>query len=144
MTLVRKMLAIAVAAAVAIVLGIGYDGISAQAHTSKPFAGAKVNGGTVTHSIQNGKHLLTLSGDFKVPDTPDPHWQVVDAKGRVYLLQRLPIKGNLAGVAGDKINMSITLPSYVENVAKVQIYCAWAEALLGEASFDTTVTTGAE
>ena len=27
--------------------------------------------------------------------------------------------------------MSITLPSYVSDVAKVQIYCSWAEALLG-------------
>ena len=26
--------------------------------------------------------MLTLSEDFKVPDTPDPHWQVVDSKGR--------------------------------------------------------------
>ena len=51
--------------------------------------GAKVNGGTVTHMMKDGKHVLTLSDDFKVPDTPDPHWQVVDSKGQVYLLQRL-------------------------------------------------------
>ena len=31
--------------------------------------------------------------------------------------------------------MSITLPAYVKDVAKVQIYCAWAEAVLGEARF---------
>jgi hypothetical protein len=36
----------------------------------------------------------------------------------------------------DRVNMSITLPSYVHDVAKVQIYCAWAEAVLGEAPFD--------
>jgi len=76
-----------------------------------------------------------------VPDTPDPHWQIVDTKGRVFLLQRLSIKGAAFGLVGDKINTSITLPSYIEDVAKVQIYCAWAEAVLGETTFDTTVMT---
>jgi hypothetical protein len=143
MSLVRNTFAVAIAMAAAVALGPS-RGVVAQAHTSKPFAGAKVNGGTVTHSVQNGKHLLTLSGDFQVPDTPDPHWQVVDSKGRVYLLQRLKIKGSLAGVAGDKVTTSITLPAYVQDVAKVQIYCAWAEALLGEAGFDSTVMTSAQ
>jgi hypothetical protein len=102
---------------------------SAQTHTSKPFSGAKVNGGTVTHSVQGGKNVLALSDDFKVPDTPDPHWQVIDSRGTVYLLQRL-------GIKGDKVNRQITLPAYVKDIAKVQIYCAWAEAVLGEAPFD--------
>src|SRR5262245_52716732 len=105
----------------------------AQGHTSKPFSGAKVNAGTVTHSVKDGKIVLTLSDDFVVPDTPDPHWQVIDTKGNVYLLQRLGVK-NLAGLAKDRVNMSITLPAYVKDVAKVQIYCAWAEAVLGETS----------
>jgi hypothetical protein len=111
-------------------VGVG----AASSHTSKPFAGAKVNGGTVTHAVQNGQHVLTLSDDFKTPDTPDPHWQVIDSKGRVYLLQRLMIKG-------DKLNKSITLPSYVPDIAKVQIYCAWAEVVLGETTFDARVLT---
>jgi hypothetical protein len=106
----------------------------AQNHTSSAFSGAKVNGGTVTHSMKDGKDVLTLSADFKVPDTPDPHWQVVDSRGNTYLLQRLGAK-SLGGLAKDRINMSITLPAYVKDVAKVQIYCAWAEAVLGEASF---------
>ena len=110
------------------------------AQTSTPFSGAKVNGGTVTHTVKDGKHVLTLSADFQVPDTPDPHWQVVDSKGNVFLLQRLPVK-SLGGLAKDRINTSITLPSYVDDVAKVQIYCAWAEALLGEASFPNRVAT---
>jgi hypothetical protein len=101
-------------------------------HVSKVFSGAKVNAGTVTHSTQGGKQMLTLSDDFKVPDTPDPHWQVVDSKGRVYLLQRLAIKG-------DKMNLSIVLPAFVPDVAKVQIYCAWAEAVLGETTFASTI-----
>lgn len=103
-------------------------------HVSKRFTGAKVNAGTVTHSKENGKDVLKLSADFVVPDTPDPHWQVVDSKGTVYLLQRL-------GIKGDKVNTQITLPAYVKDVAKVQIYCAWAEAVLGETTFDATITT---
>src|SRR5215475_4242287 len=107
----------------------------AQSHTSKPFTGAKVNAGTVTHSTKDGKDVLTLSDDFKVPDTPDPHWQVVDSKGTVFTLQRLGVK-SLGGLTKDRINMSITLPPYISYVAKVQIYCAWAEAVLGETTFD--------
>ena len=104
----------------------------AQAHTSKPFAGAKVNGGTVTHTVKGNMNMLTLSDDFKVPDTPDPHWQVVDSKGRVYLLYRLMAKG-------DKFNKTITLPAYIPDVAKVVIWCAWAEANLGETTFDMSL-----
>ena len=97
-------------------------------HQSSRFEGAKANTGTVSHAKVGGKHVLTLSNDFKVPDTPAPHWQVIDSKGNTYLLQRLVIKG-------DKYNQSITLPAYIRDVTKVQIWCAWAEALLGEASF---------
>jgi hypothetical protein len=107
---------------------------AAQSMTSKRFAGAKVNDGTVTHSVVDGRHVLTLSPDFKDPGTPDPHWQVVDSKGNVFLLQRL-------GIKGDKVNTRITLPAYVQDVAKVQIYCAWAEVVLGETTFDRTVGT---
>jgi hypothetical protein len=99
---------------------------AADQMTSQPFTGAKVNGGTVILTKDGGKTILTLSDDFVVPGTPDPHWQVVDSKGNVYLLERLPIKG-------DKVNTSITVPSYVPDVAKVQIWCAFAETLLGEA-----------
>lgn len=106
---------------------------AAGEHVSKKFQGAKANTGTVTHSKVNGQHVLTLSDDFKVPDTPAPHWQVVDSKGNVYLLQRLVIKG-------DKYNKQITLPAYIKDVAKVQIWCAWAETLLGETTFDQVLS----
>ena len=112
----------------------------AQHRVSKPFSGAKVNGGTVTSSMKDGKTVLTLSDDFKVPDTPDPHWQVVDSKGATFLLQRLGVK-SLGGLAKDRVNMSITVPAYVKDVAKVQIYCAWAETVLGEAPFDAPLLT---
>jgi hypothetical protein len=111
----------------------------AQSRTSRPFSGAKVNGGTVTTSMKDGKIALTLSDDFKVPDTPDPHWQVVDGKGQVFLLQRLGVR-SLGGLAKDRVNMSITLPDYVKDVAAVQIYCSWAEAVLGEARFANQIT----
>ena len=109
---------------------IGTNSFAADTHThtSKPFSGTKVNGGTVTHAKRGHTNTLTLSDDFKVPDTPDPHWQIVDAKGDVYLLQKL-------GIKGDKVNKTITLPEYIHNVAKVQIWCAFAETLPGEALF---------
>ena len=123
-----------VASLVAIVALSGLTGAAQMTHTSKPFQGPKANTGTVTHSMQAGKHLLTLSDDFKVPDTPDPHWQVVTSKGQVFLLQKLMIKE-------DKLNKTITLPAYITDVAKVQIWCAWAEVNLGEAAFDSPLTT---
>ena len=101
-------------------------------HTSSPFQGAKANTGTVTHSRQGNKMVLTLSDDFKVPDTPDPHWQIVDSKGRVYLLEALKLKEGL-------MSKQITLPAYVPDVAKVQIWCAFAQTVLGQASFSSPV-----
>ncbi|PYV92733.1 MAG: hypothetical protein DMG90_03905 [Acidobacteria bacterium] len=103
-----------------------------NAHTTNQFHGVKVNGGTVTHSKQGDRNILTLSDDFKSPETPDPHWQVVDSKGNVYTLERLQAKNG-------KFNKTITLPAYIPDVAKVQIWCAFAEALLGEASFSSPV-----
>lgn len=106
---------------------------AADAHTTSKFEGAKANSGTATHGRSGQNDTLTWSDDFKIPDTPAPHWQVVDSKGNVYLLNRLKIKGGILG--GEKENRTITIPSYIHDVAKVQIYCAWAESLLGEASF---------
>jgi hypothetical protein len=37
------------------------------------------------------------------------------------------------------MNRKITLPDYIKDVAKVVIWCAWAETNLGEASFDKPV-----
>jgi hypothetical protein len=129
---------IALAGIVALSAGTFAQGMM---HTSKRFSGAKVNEGTVTHKKDGNKNILELSADFKVPDTPDPHWQVVDSKGQVFLLQRLGVKNGVLGVTGDKINRQITLPSYIKDVAKVQIYCAWAEAVLGETTFDMVLPT---
>ncbi len=108
---------------------------AAQSHTSSPFQGSKANKGTVTHSTRDGKSILTLSDDFVVPDTPDPHWQLVDSDGNTYLVDKLKKKALL----GDKYQKEIVVPSYVKNVSKVVIWCAWAEANLGEASFSSPV-----
>ena len=78
--------------------------VAQDSHKSGPFQGAKANTGYVTHSTENGNSVLTLSDDSKSPETPDPHWQVVDSKGNVYLLQKLSIKG-------DKMNRKITVPN---------------------------------
>ena len=104
-------------------------------HKSSQFQGPKANKGYVTHSNRDGKSVLTLSDDFVVPDTPDPHWQVVDSDGQVYLLDKLKKKA----LIGDRYQKEIVIPSYVKNVSKVVIWCAWAEANLGEASFSNPV-----
>ena len=114
-------------------VAVGLVGGSAlAADVSSPFAGKAVNGGTVTHEMQGDKHTLRVSADFKVPGSPDPHWQVVDTTGTVYRLSRLTLKD-------DKVNKSVAVPAYVPDIAKVQMWCAWAEVLLGEASFDKPV-----
>jgi hypothetical protein len=127
----RKMSAAAVCA-----LGLALAAGQARAdHETTQFKGPKANTGRVVHSESGGKLVLTLSKDFQIPNTPAPHWQVVDSKGNVYLLQQLKIKGGT--------NRSITLPAYVPDVAKVQIWCSWAESLLGEAEFDTPARSAA-
>lgn len=99
----------------------------AAAMTSQ-FKGIEVNKGTASLSRMGGKNRLTLSADFEIPKSPAPHWQVVDSKGNVYLLNQLRI-------AGDKTNREIVLPSYIRDVKSVQIWCSFAEVVLGEASF---------
>ena len=104
-------------------------------YTSSQFQGPKANKGTVTHSIKDGTGVLTLSDDFVVPDTPDPHWQVVDSDGNVYLLDKLKTKAFI----GTNYKKEIVVPKYVKNIAKVQIWCAFAEVNLGEAAFSSPV-----
>jgi hypothetical protein len=116
----------AVLAALALVSAEGFAAGADQ--TSAPFAGPKANKGTVSFTHEGKSRVLTLSADFVTPDTPDPHWQVVDSDGNVITLERLAIKEG-------KENRSITLPAYVHDVAKVVIWCAFAEANLGEAAF---------
>ncbi len=126
----RMIRTVVVAATLVAALGVG--SLAAADETTRPFAGKAVNGGTVTLSQQGNTTVLALSSDFQVPGSPDPHWQVVDSKGTTYLLDRLKLKD-------DKINTRITVPAYVPDIAKVQMYCAWAEVVLGEAPFSQPV-----
>lgn len=109
-------------------------GFAADAHQTSKFEGVKANSGTATHARSSNTDTLTWSDEFKIPETPAPHWQVVDTKGNVFLLNRLAIKG-------DKQNRTIALPAYINDVAKVQVWCAFAEVLLGEASFPKPIVT---
>jgi hypothetical protein len=102
-------------------------------HTSSKFEGPKANTGTVSHYVENGKSMLKVSDDFKVPDTPAPTWRVVDSNGNIYTLDAFKIK------SGNNEKREVVIPAYVQNVAKVQVYCAWAEVLLGEAKFSSPV-----
>ncbi len=102
--------------------------------TSSMFQGPKANTGTVTHTVENGKSILRVSADFKVPDTPAPTWRVVDSKGNIYTLDAFKIK------SGNNEKREVMVPSYVHDIVKVQVYCAWAEVLLGEASFSSPIS----
>ena len=102
--------------------------------TSSMFQGPKANTGTVTHTVENGKSILRVSADFKVPDTPAPTWRVVDSKGNIYTLDAFKIK------SGNNQKREVMVPSYVHDIVKVQVYCAWAEVLLGEASFSSPIS----
>ena len=75
--------------------------------------------------------MLRVSADFKVPDTPAPTWRVVDSNGSIYTLDAFKIKG------GEK--REVVVPAYVKDIVKVQVYCAWAQVLLGEANFSSAV-----
>src|ERR1043166_5621226 len=101
-------------ATIAGVLLLATLGFAQDMHNSNNFQGPKANKGHVIHAIENGKSVLRLSDDFAVPDTPDPHWQVVDSNGNVYQLDKLKLKGTL----GDRIQKQIIIPSYVPNVSK--------------------------
>ncbi len=72
------------------------------------------------HAWENGKSILRVSQDFKVPDTPAPTWRVVDSEGNIYTLDAFKIKG------GEK--REVAVPAYVKDVAKAQV-------LLGKSSF---------
>ncbi len=55
----------------------------------------------------------------------------MDSNGTIYTLEAFKIKG------GEK--REVVVPAYVKDIAKVQVYCAWAQVILGEAAFSTAV-----
>lgn len=107
-----------------------------ESHQTGKFEGPKANTGVAMHFTENGKSMLRVSEDFKVPDTPAPTWRVVDRNGNIYTLDAFKVKN---AIGGNTEKRQVVVPAYVPNVVKVQVYCAWAEVLLGEASFSSAV-----
>jgi hypothetical protein len=130
MKLNRLLSALALAATLASGLTFAADATSGP-HTTSKFQGPKANTGMAVHTVENGKSILRVTADFKVPDTPAPTWRVVDSKGNVYTLEAFKIKG------GEK--REVIVPAYVQDIVKVQVHCAWAEIILGEAGFSMAV-----
>ena len=58
----------------------------------------------------------------------------MDSKGNIYTLDAFKIK------SGNNEKREVVVPSYVHDIVKVQVYCAWAEVLLGEAAFTSPIT----
>ena len=106
---------------------------AAAQEISTAFSGGAVPSGTVRHAKDGDRHVLTLSENFSIhEEPPDPHWRVIDSSGNVFLLDKLKVDG-------DKINTSIVLPSYIHDVTKVQMWCAFVEVVLGEVAFSKPV-----
>lgn len=133
MKLIRSMCAFALATMLAASVSLAAN--NTTANTTSQFQGPKANTGTATFSKEGGKNMLKVSDDFKVPDTPAPTWRVVDSKGQVYTLDAFKIKEGLGN--GEK--RQVVVPAYIHDIAKVEVYCAWAQVLLGEAKFATPV-----
>jgi len=128
---IRSLCAFTLAAVLAASVSLAAN--NQTANTTSQFQGPKANTGTATFFKEGGKNMLKVSDDFKVPDTPAPTWRVVDSKGTVYTLDAFKIKdGN-----GEK--RQVVVPAYVHDIVTVQVYCAWAQVLLGEAKFATAV-----
>ncbi|WP_321475742.1 hypothetical protein [uncultured Paludibaculum sp.] len=131
MKLITRILPVFALAALFLGAGVSSAADANNMHTTSAFQGSKANTGMAVHSRDGNKSVLKVTADFKVPDTPAPTWRVVDNKGNIYTLDAFKIKG------GEK--REVVVPNYVPNVAKVQVYCAFAEVLLGEASFPSPV-----
>src|SRR5947199_6482804 len=120
-------------AVLAVLVTVNWVAARMAVHASSLFQRPKANTGTVSHYVENGKSMLKVSDDFKVPDTPAPTWRAVDSKGNIYTLDAFKIK------SGNNEKREVVVPAYIPNIVKVQVYCAWAEVLLGEASFSSAV-----
>jgi hypothetical protein len=102
------------------------------AETTTRFTGKEVDRGTVTHEVKNGQHILTMSADFKLPGTPDPHWRVVDSKAR-----------SICWTASSSTRTRSIAPSACPSTSRTsprsRCGVAWAEVLLGEGAFGSPI-----
>jgi len=115
MQIIRSFWVLALAATLSVGVAFAADNMS---QTTSRFQGPKANTGTATFSIESGKKMLKVSDDFKVPDTPAPTWRVVDSKGQIHTLEAFKIQS----LRGE--NRQIVVPSFVQDIAVVQVYCA--------------------
>ena len=127
-----RMLSVFTLVAALVTASVSFAGNAPQ--TTSRFEGSKANTGTAMYSVENGKRILRVSADFKVPDTPAPTWRVIDSKGNIYTLDAFKVK------AGSGEKREVMVPAYVRDIVKVQVYCAWAEVILGQAGFDSPVS----
>jgi len=67
---------LSVFAVLALLVTVNLFAAKMEMHTSSQFQGPKANTGTAIHYTENGKSMLKVSDDFKVPDTPAPTWRV--------------------------------------------------------------------
>jgi hypothetical protein len=128
----NRMLSVFALVAALVTTSVSFAGNAPQ--TTSRFEGPKANTGTAMYSVENGKRILRVSADFKVPDTPAPTWRVIDSKGNIYTLDAFKVK------AGSGEKREVMVPAYVRDIVKVQVYCAWAEVILGQAGFDSPVS----
>jgi hypothetical protein len=128
----NRMLSVFALVAALVTTSVSFAGNAPQ--TTSKFEGPKANTGTAMFSVENGKRILRVSADFKVPDTPAPTWRVIDSKGNIYTLDAFKVK------AGSGEKREVMVPAYVRDIVKVQVYCAWAEVILGQAGFDSPVS----
>jgi len=128
----NRMLSVFALVAALVTASVSFAGNAPQ--TTSKFEGPKANTGTAMFSVENGRRILRVSADFKVPDTPAPTWRVIDSKGNIYTLDAFKVK------AGSGEKREVMVPAYVRDIVKVQVYCAWAEVILGQAGFDSPVS----
>ena len=131
MKITRSLCTLTLAAALAAGVSLATDHMMPS--TTSQFQGPKANTGTAMFFKEGGMNMLKVSSDFKVPDTPAPTWRVIDSKGNIYTLDAFKIKG------GGSEKRQVMVPAYIHDVVTVQVYCAWAEVLLGDAKFATAV-----
>ena len=86
----NRMLSVFALVAALVTASVSFAGNAPQM-TSK-FEGPKANTGTAMFSVENGKRILRVSADFKVPDTPAPTCRVIDSEGNIYTLDSFKVK----------------------------------------------------
>src|SRR4051812_13706164 len=78
---INRMMSIFALATMFVAVSVSFAASNNDVHSTATFQGPKANTGTAMHTYENGKSILRVSQDFRVPDTPAPTWRVVDSNG---------------------------------------------------------------